>query len=345
MAKKKTTAKSRKVKPVKLSKKAFWIISIILIVVMSVEVYYVSGGNSDNGTHNSKTEIVNNKDVAKPDKVAPKSDAQPSKYKKKQETQKSEKELTQKAKQQTVKTLNIPNGNKDLELPAIFENDEILYNKEGRYTVCYSSKDKQPYWVAYTLTSEDMSKKDAKRKNNFRPDPIVYSRGLNSATLTDYKGTSYDRGHLLPSADRDNSQSENDATFLLSNIAPQAQRLNRYLWSALENEVRKLATEHKLVYVTTGGVLNYDLEAPIEVIGDNVTVPKLFYKVLLIESKGDYYSIGYLMPNSDDCGRDYTKYVVTVDSVEKVTNIDFFYSLDDEIEDEVESYVDKKFWD
>lgn len=347
MRKKKATAKSKNFKPIRLSKKGFFLVSLFLISILCIELYFVSKHTSENNTEisqNDNSDVKVNEEAKNEDS----SEKSPSKDNKnssqeKDNTKNSEILSTSNARP-NLKTVNNPNDNKHLELPAVYESCKIIYNKNGRYTVCYSSKDRQAYWVAYTLTSEDMSKKDAKRKDNFVPDPAVFSKNWKSATASDYRGSSYDRGHLVPSADRDNSQVENDATFLFSNIAPQAKNLNRFVWSALENEVRKLAAKYKTVYIATGGVLNYDTLAPIKIIGDSVTVPKMFYKVLLIEKDDEYYSIGYLMPNSEDCGRDYKQYAVTVDSVEKVTNIDFFYSLDDAIENKVESLIDNKFW-
>lgn len=340
MKAKNTSKKKQNFKPIRLSKKGFTLISLFLVSVLCIELYFVSKTDS-NISKNEQTEVKSSNNPTT--KI---SDNKPSSTL--EETPQNNEALEGtnfSINHNNLKIFNNPNNNENLELPAIYENNNILHNKDGRYTVCYSSKDKQPYWVAYTLTSEDMSKKEAKRKDNFRPDPAVYSNGLNTADVSDYKGSNYDRGHLVPSADRDNSQAENDATFLFSNISPQAKNLNRFVWSALENEVRKLATKHEVVYIATGGVLNYNTDAPIKVIGDSVTVPEMFYKVLLIESGNNYYSIGYLMPNSEDCGRNYKEYAVTVDSIEKVTNLDFFYSLDDEIENKVESYIDQKFWD
>jgi hypothetical protein len=52
---------------------------------------------------------------------------------------------------------------------------------------------------------------------------------------TDYAGAGFDRGHLCPSADRTSSAADNSATFLMSNMIPQAPNLNRNTWENLES--------------------------------------------------------------------------------------------------------------
>ena len=72
-------------------------------------------------------------------------------------------------------------------------------------------------------------------------------------------------------------------------------------------------------------------------IGNNkVAVPHAFYKVILINDKKNPQAIGFIFPNSTG-HKPLKKYIVTVDSVEKRTNIDFFAALPDEIENKIEA--------
>ena len=66
------------------------------------------------------------------------------------------------------------------------------------YDLGYSEEHEQAAWVSYALTKKEVQTKVAKRANNFRSDGIV---STGSATLADYKGSGYDRGHLAPAAD------------------------------------------------------------------------------------------------------------------------------------------------
>ena len=70
--------------------------------------------------------------------------------------------------------------------------DGQLVNRIG-YAFSYSEKHEQPLFVTYELTKEEVENKVAKRKDNFRKDPLVTT---GSAILDDYKRSGYDRGHL-----------------------------------------------------------------------------------------------------------------------------------------------------
>lgn len=218
-----------------------------------------------------------------------------------------------------------------LELPHIADSTYVLYCEEGRYTCLYSPSDKQSIWVAYLLTADDVNKSAVKRSDNFRPSPDVLRRSWRSAERNDYKGSSFDRGHLLPSKDRTRTIEENGTTFYFSNISPQKARLNRGGWMYLESYVREVAKRYGFVYVTVGGVFDRSDE---RYIGDNrVTVPTHFFKVLLTVIDGKYASVGFVMPNTEVVGDDYFSYITTVNRVEELTGIDFFTHLPDEVEE------------
>ena len=126
-----------------------------------------------------------------------------------------------------------------LELPLYTDSMFIVRHPEARYTLCYDTSYRQAAWVAYLLTRSEVGRKDAERANAFRCDPEVVRRGWPTARDRDYARSGYDRGHLLPSADRDDTPSENRATFYLSNVSPQCAGLNRQIWRLLEEQERR----------------------------------------------------------------------------------------------------------
>lgn len=69
---------------------------------------------------------------------------------------------------------------------------------------------------------------------------------------TDYTNTSFDRGHLCPSDDRDSTAEENKTTFILANIVPQAPQLNRQSWLRLEDYCRNLVAQGNELYIIAG---------------------------------------------------------------------------------------------
>src|SRR5262245_3103543 len=95
------------------------------------------------------------------------------------------------------------------------------------------------------------------RSRHFRRDQEL-SGG--SASDSDYRGSGYSRGHLVPAADAAWSEEAMRATFLLSNAVPQFQRMNAGLWRQVEARVRRLAAESDAVYVFTGPLFERKLE-------------------------------------------------------------------------------------
>ena len=206
--------------------------------------------------------------------------------------------------------------------------------KHPYYTLAYSEADEQAYWVFYHLTPELINGTQS-RTDDFRADPLV---STGSASLDDYKGSGYDRGHLCPAADMTLNKTSMSESFYLSNMSPQNPSFNRGIWSKLEDRVRQWVGEYGDLYVVSAGILTDKLG----VIGaDEVTIPKSYYKVIYSEKNG---MIALILPNQGSTtGLD--QFVVSVDEVEKQTGIDFFSGLDDKIENQLESTVNKGSWD
>ncbi|AVG43858.1 MULTISPECIES: DNA/RNA non-specific endonuclease [Achromobacter] len=118
------------------------------------------------------------------------------------------------------------------------------------YGILYSTDAKSPIFAAEHLSPERVLRAydHQGRSNDFRPDERVTRRAR--ASLEDFRGSGFDRGHLAPSADMDSPQADSES-FLLTNIVPQDPHLNRNLWAAIEKGVRAMA-KHRQIYVVTG---------------------------------------------------------------------------------------------
>lgn len=125
--------------------------------------------------------------------------------------------------------------------------DQLLCH-EG-YAVGYDSEKKVPSWVAYHITKENVEKK-YKRSNRFKEDAEIVE--AHRATLRDYKGSGYDRGHMAPAATIDFSKSSMQESFLMTNMTPQLPGLNRQGWRYLEASVRDWVADRGDLYVVTG---------------------------------------------------------------------------------------------
>src|SRR5699024_5936330 len=122
-----------------------------------------------------------------------------------------------------------------LELPSYKHADSIITHVG--YHLRYHETHEQAQWVAYELTASEADG-PAGRTNDFREDPSI---STGSATLSDYRYSGYDRGHLIPAGDGRWSQAAMSATFLLSNMSPQDPSFNRGDWRTLESKVREWA--------------------------------------------------------------------------------------------------------
>ena len=225
----------------------------------------------------------------------------------------------------------VPNN---LELPQIKNNQTITYH--AGFALCYNKTHEQSNWVAYQLTQAE-TQGTAERSNKFKPDPKVKG---GTASDADYKQSGYDRGHLAPAADMGWSETSMQESFYYSNMSPQVPSFNRGIWKKLEEQVRNWAVQFDDIYVATGPVLTTGLPT----IGFNkVSVPQLYYIALLVYGNKGKQAIAFVLPN-EASQQALAHYVITIDSLEVLTGIDFFAGLLDEEEALLESVVHTDNW-
>lgn len=212
--------------------------------------------------------------------------------------------------------------------------DQIVHH-DG-YSLSYNETYEQAEWVAYELKKTHLSKTNFKRPY-FEIDKSVKTK---AAHWKNYKQSGYDRGHLCPAGDRKYSKAAHDETFLTSNISPQTHGFNSGIWNSLEQKVRFWASKYDGVFVVTGGVLNGELKTIGE---EKVGVPNFFYKVLLDYNNGNPKMIGFLMEHKNS-NKPLYSFVVSIDTIERLTGIDFFPQLKDNIEDKLEASSSYKEW-
>lgn len=219
-------------------------------------------------------------------------------------------------------------------LPANVNNNQII--SYSQFTLSYNEEHEQADWVAYKLTNEEVVMKED-RCDCFKKDKKVITK---SASKSDYASTGFDLGHLSPAADNNLSKRANKESFLMSNISPQLPGFNRRIWKSLEEWTRQQATIDSFVYVVTGPVFVNNLGS----LGKNeVSIPGYFYKILLKQNDSKMYSIAFLIPQVGAIGR-IEDYIVTVNSIESITGLDFFPELSKSIEEKTESQYQPKKW-
>lgn len=206
------------------------------------------------------------------------------------------------------------------------------------YTLCYDERFEQAKWVAYRLTSAMVMNKEEERTDDFREDKSIKT---GSATPADYKKSGYDRGHLCPAGDMTWSETAMSESFLMSNMSPQAPKFNRGIWKTLESQVREWAKKEEEIYVVTAGVLEKGLPTIGEI--NKVAIPKLYYKMVLDVYGPEKKAIAFVMPN-DGSKESIYDFAVSIDSVERLTGINFFPALPDSLENKLERNCNTELW-
>lgn len=207
------------------------------------------------------------------------------------------------------------------------------------YSLSYIEKHELSEWVCYELTRESLRLPKVPRYNRFDADHKVKTL---SAVHSDYSGTGYDRGHLVPAADMAFNETAMKETFYMSNIAPQVRQFNNGIWRELEEQVRDWAFKSGRVIVVTGPILTQGIRGKI---GRNeVSVPSYFYKIVLDIASEESDAIAFIIPN-ELSEKPLQEYAVTIDSVEAITGIDFFSELfSPTLQEKIESTVDPGRW-
>jgi len=204
------------------------------------------------------------------------------------------------------------------------------------FTLSYSEAHEQAEWVAYEL------KKDQIKNSDFKRPYFVQDRSVasGSADWRNYKNSGYDRGHLVPAADREFDYEAYHETFLTSNISPQDNKFNAGIWNKLEQKTRYWAKKHDGLFIITGGVL----EDGLPTIGDEeVSVPAMFYKIIFDKRGNENKVLAFLIPN-EPTSKSFYDYTVSIDEIEAKTGIDFFSQFSNAMQEQLESDVDREGW-
>ena len=163
-----------------------------------------------------------------------------------------------------------------------------------------------------------------------------------------FKSSGYDHGHICPSADRQYSTQANKQTFYLTNMQPQYPKFNQKLWAEMEDRMRKWIANSPAtdtMYVCKGGTIDNEANI-IERVKGQLIVPKYFYMAILYKNSEGYKAIAFWAENInvDHSGDNLRDYVMSIDRLEELTDIDFFCNLPDDIENKVEANTYTQSW-
>ncbi|MBN1597112.1 MAG: DNA/RNA non-specific endonuclease [Bacteroidales bacterium] len=230
-------------------------------------------------------------------------------------------------------TSNLTAQKADVLLPSDMDREQTIHHKG--YSLSYNSSYVLPSWVCYKVTKAQVNK-DARIKGKYIEDPEVTTR---SASKKDYKQGGYVMAQFVSYLDVKQIPGAVDETFYMSNIAPMKLAYYNHIWVKTEDLIRIWSTETDGLYIVCGPVLT---DSPFPTIGDNkVSVPNRYYKV--VYDPGNEKAIAFLFKNGTSSGK-LKSYTTSVDEIEKITGIDMFHSLDDELEKKIESNYDVDNW-
>ena len=205
-----------------------------------------------------------------------------------------------------------------------------------QYALSYNRDKGIPNWASWQLNKSWIGNVD--RSDDFRPDSELPD-GWYRVKGKEYRNTGYDRGHVVPSGDRTNSERNNSATFLMTNMVPQAPDNNRDYWRELEEYGRNLVEQGNELYIIAGG---YGEKGRIG--NGKVSVPARLYKIVVVtDSRSGLNGINNLTkviaidtPNRDGNG-DWEDFITTVDAIEKRTGYDFLSNINRSVQGVIES--------
>ena len=213
--------------------------------------------------------------------------------------------------------------------------------EKPQYALSYHRDNGTPNWVSWHLDTSWLG--STPRQDDFRSDTTLPT-GWYRVLQTDYSGSGYDRGHMCPSGDRTNSVATNSATFLMTNMIPQAPNNNQQSWASLESYCRTLANAGNELYIISGGqgVSGY-------LANGNIAIPTNTWKVIMVLPNGTNdvsrvttgtRLIAVVMPNQNGISSNWRDFRVSVDYVESLTGHDYFSNVSDSVESVIESTID-----
>jgi endonuclease G, mitochondrial len=160
---------------------------------------------------------------------------------------------------------------------------------------------------------------------------------------------------VVSSEDRGRTDQDNSATFLMTNMIPQAPDNNRVVWSQFEAACRSLVKQGKELYIVAGssgfgGVGSNGVQS---VLNNNVVVPAVIWKVVLVLDRPGTQpkdvtaamsrTIAIVVPNQQGVkSKPWKDYVTSVDEVEKLTGYDFFRNIPEPVQKIIEAKVDRQ---
>ena len=219
------------------------------------------------------------------------------------------------------------------------DDDHLIVH--AQFAASYSRYRNGANWVSWRTRPADFGPAP-RYEGAFYPDDLL-PEGWFRPDTDNYNGPGYDRGHMLRSEERTDTEAHNIETFVMTNVLPQTADLNRGVWFDYEQHVQYMVQRKQNdAYVIAGGVWPAACGHGPRAAGDGcpdfgrssdpqrrLAVPSSYWKIVAFVPAGTAFDPAtatieaVLMPNIDGVyeHRWYT-YKSTVAAIEAATGYD-----------------------
>ena len=215
------------------------------------------------------------------------------------------------------------------------------------FALSYDSTLNVPRWVSYRLLANSLPRGSRIRRPPYRSDPNIPAGPY---VLTAFRGSGFDRGHLVPYGDVIWNQSAAQEAQFHSNFTPQYPGFNRGIWLKLELAIRRWVKERGMLFVVAGPVFESPNAQRLESL---VAIPDQFFKIVF--DPATKTSLAFLIPHHRYSEKKFNwasripetellQFLVSVDDIERRTGLDFFSNISDEEEVNLEREGAVRLW-
>lgn len=232
-----------------------------------------------------------------------------------------------------------------LGLPTAATNDPLNRTNyllaRDQYALSYNDDTRQANWVSWSYTTSDSG---SQPRTDAWSEELDLPAGYLRIGIAAF-GTGWDRGHMTPSADRTATLIDNQLTFRMSNIIPQASSHNRGLWADFEDYCRSMAADGSEVLIISG-----PSEFAGQFLPNGMAIPDSIWKIAVKVPDGPGSAasrlalnsrvIAILTPNVNVGLGTWQSYITSVEEIEALTGYDFFSDADPAIATYLKNVVD-----